>query len=629
MSDEIKKTEISKLPLASSFQEGDEVIFRRGKKAWRALWTMLIGPKGDKGDKGDRGEKGDQGIQGEKGIKGDKGETGEGGKTPQFSIGDVDKTPAGGAPAVTLTGYGTDTDGNPKIKINMTLPTGDTGPSPLIEMGTVTTIPSGGQSTATLVPNGATPEGRQKYLLNLGLVQGNPGTGNVTITNPAVLQANVPVVLVPSASSNPSVTAQEAFVGGKNLLKNYNSPSAFSAYGGSVLTKSVVEVPEWGATDANRIVSSGGTSTAKAYLALGSIPVGVKRTASVWVKNNSDKILTVSPYSGSSISIAPSESKLVIFRWPTTGPTNVQIQFRAPSASDNIDVTWWRIMYEEGHIPSTAVPALEDYYEDGHLKVDWNTDVSNKPTSMPASDVQAWAKAATKPSYTASEVGALPTSHNTSGTAHSDIRTEIASVRLIAEGALTGYAFDTVAAMNTWIADNKASLKIGNPLFIRDTDVPDYWWDGESALPVEGEKVDLSGYLLSSVAANTYVSKEDGKGLSANDFTDSHKARLDFMEANQQLTSVVDIPSLAANTEVSISANAALSIANPENLKTGYVMTIRINNTAATGITVTLPSSSNWINDYGTTLSIAASSRAEVSIWCYKSGYYSIRVGEV
>lgn len=43
---------------------------------------------------------------------------------------------------------------------------------------------------------------------------------------------------------------------------------------------------------------------------------------------------------------------------------------------------------------------------------DWNAssgvaEILNKPSSMPASDVYAWAKAATKPSYTASEVGAL------------------------------------------------------------------------------------------------------------------------------------------------------------------------------------------------------------------------------
>lgn len=47
-----------------------------------------------------------------------------------------------------------------------------------------------------------------------------------------------------------------------------------------------------------------------------------------------------------------------------------------------------------------------------NVQSDWNvTDTSsdafikNKPTSMPASDVSAWAKAATKPSYTKSEVG--------------------------------------------------------------------------------------------------------------------------------------------------------------------------------------------------------------------------------
>ena len=43
-------------------------------------------------------------------------------------------------------------------------------------------------------------------------------------------------------------------------------------------------------------------------------------------------------------------------------------------------------------------------------------DISDFPTSMPASDVPAWAKAANKPSYTASEVGASPTNHNHTGT---------------------------------------------------------------------------------------------------------------------------------------------------------------------------------------------------------------------
>ena len=43
--------------------------------------------------------------------------------------------------------------------------------------------------------------------------------------------------------------------------------------------------------------------------------------------------------------------------------------------------------------------------------VAWSN-VSGKPSSMPASDVYAWAKQPSKPSYTASEVGAAPASHS-------------------------------------------------------------------------------------------------------------------------------------------------------------------------------------------------------------------------
>lgn len=49
-----------------------------------------------------------------------------------------------------------------------------------------------------------------------------------------------------------------------------------------------------------------------------------------------------------------------------------------------------------------------------NVKPDWNAaagsdaEIFNKPTSLPASDVYDWAKAATKPNYTAAEVGAIP-----------------------------------------------------------------------------------------------------------------------------------------------------------------------------------------------------------------------------
>ena len=50
--------------------------------------------------------------------------------------------------------------------------------------------------------------------------------------------------------------------------------------------------------------------------------------------------------------------------------------------------------------------------------VDWSI-IQNKPTSMPASDVPAWAKAATKPSYAWSEITGKPSAFNPSAHSHS------------------------------------------------------------------------------------------------------------------------------------------------------------------------------------------------------------------
>lgn len=68
----------------------------------------------------------------------------------------------------------------------------------------------------------------------------------------------------------------------------------------------------------------------------------------------------------------------------------------------------------DGEKVGTVLDALkQSVTEAQNVQPDWNeTDsssdayINNKPTSMPASDVPAWAKAATKPTYTATEVGA-------------------------------------------------------------------------------------------------------------------------------------------------------------------------------------------------------------------------------
>lgn len=58
--------------------------------------------------------------------------------------------------------------------------------------------------------------------------------------------------------------------------------------------------------------------------------------------------------------------------------------------------------------------------------------ITDFPTSMPASDVSAWAKASSKPSYTASEVGAIPTTAKgaASGVAELDANGKVVSSQL-------------------------------------------------------------------------------------------------------------------------------------------------------------------------------------------------------
>ena len=60
-------------------------------------------------------------------------------------------------------------------------------------------------------------------------------------------------------------------------------------------------------------------------------------------------------------------------------------------------------------------------------------------------------------------------------------------------GSAPGLVFDTVADMEAYVAEHCAELKGGQNLYIREVDVPDYWWDGTSAQELE-VKVDLSGY---------------------------------------------------------------------------------------------------------------------------------------
>lgn len=58
-----------------------------------------------------------------------------------------------------------------------------------------------------------------------------------------------------------------------------------------------------------------------------------------------------------------------------------------------------------------------------------------------------------------------------------DIRNKINTVESIAKGKTTGLVFNTKADMETWLSTvaNKDKLNLGDNLYIKATDVPDYW----------------------------------------------------------------------------------------------------------------------------------------------------------
>ena len=71
---------------------------------------------------------------------------------------------------------------------------------------------------------------------------------------------------------------------------------------------------------------------------------------------------------------------------------------------------------------------------------------------------------------------------------------QVSSLESRLNGASGALVFDTQSDMNTWLANssNTATLTVGQNLYIRQLDVPDYWWDGSQALELETQKVDLA-----------------------------------------------------------------------------------------------------------------------------------------
>ncbi|KAA6374697.1 MAG: hypothetical protein EZS28_029777 [Streblomastix strix] len=74
---------------------------------------------------------------------------------------------------------------------------------------------------------------------------------------------------------------------------------------------------------------------------------------------------------------------------------------------------------------------------------------------------------------------------------------QLQEVRDIASGRSKGYVFSTLAESNSWMAipDNVANLAIGDNLYIVDSQVTDYWWDGTQLRELETQLPDLTNVV--------------------------------------------------------------------------------------------------------------------------------------
>lgn len=113
-------------------------------------------------------------------------------------------------------------------------------------------------------------------------------------------------------------------------------------------------------------------------------------------------------------------------------------------------------------------------------------------------------------------------------------------------------------------------------------------------------------------AEATYVAKEEGKGLSTNDFNNTYKDAITWIEDFNSVSTLVNIPCTKRLVIANIAVSETMSIS--ANIPQGRELHIIIKNTSDTDITITLPTDSGYINLGGNSFIITSFSYAEVNI---------------
>lgn len=241
-------------------------------------------------------------------------------------------------------------------------------------------------------------------------------------------------------------------------------------------------------------------------------------------------------------------------------------------------------------------------------------DITDFPTSLPASDVYGWAKQPNKPSYSASEVGALNTDHNTSGTAHQDIRDSIVSYLATAKGyadtkiaSLIGSApeiLDTLGELAAAILNNQSAVNAINNAISKKL----------GRTEAEGLYVAIQGYVAFSQG-------EKNKLAGLSNYDDSAlRDKLSYYEGTNSVSSLTGLP--ISKRLITANLSGATNISLSSAMAVGREIVISIYPSA--GFNQPIPTTNGWCSMDGDSLAMSAGKRVEISILCISDGSYVV-----
>ena len=188
----------------------------------------------------------------------------------------------------------------------------------------------------------------------------------------------------------------------------------------------------------------------------------------------------------------------------------------------------------------------------------------------------------------------------------SSLSSDVSTLSSRVDGANPALVFDTQAQMNTWLSNpsNTATLKTGQNLYIRQMDVPDYWWDGSSALNLETEKVDLTNYVSKTgneILTNKTLTTPDIAAIKNGNYTLTVPSKDGTLATMADIPGSVDTTGFATQTGTETLTNKTLSsptITDPTIQIGNNTLTLPTSGTIAT--TSDIPSLTSYATLTGT-----------------------------